>query len=465
MIDCSRLIERHAYYFRLLDFMADWGYDTLMLHFSDDNGLSVRLPGFSNLAARHAFSAAEIKKLVRHAKRRGIDVIPELETFGHTRFLTDNKKYAHLFAGKKTKSISFNALDPLNPESHALMEKLMRATAKLFPSKHLHIGCDEVNLVDYCKERGLDTARVWMDYVNQMIAMARRLGKRAVLWADRDEIEPRFSQMLDRECDKDALPVFWHYSHNVSDRRVKALKRAGFKTIWLAPAVAASEYRCLPARIALKNVERMARYNKRHGTAGLLLTVWEPYRYVQGAAYYGIAYAAEAARLGRKLELNAFHEKFARRVFGTRLESPLASFLRGFPDLEIRWEVAQHLAWGERGISDEGWRSLEKAVKTGKRILPLGEKYEPKKNKDIWVAMQVAALTAWVFAEHLLIGRDGADKQRREAFNLALERCQRELAEEWDRTRFPDDPGKWRPSFPNKLACYILPLAKRLKKL
>ena len=38
MIDCARLLELPQYYYRLLEFMAEWKMNTLILHFSDDHG-------------------------------------------------------------------------------------------------------------------------------------------------------------------------------------------------------------------------------------------------------------------------------------------------------------------------------------------------------------------------------------------------------------------------------------------
>ena len=46
LIDCSRTMERHEYYFKLIDFMAEWGLNTLFFHFTDDHGCAVQLPGF-----------------------------------------------------------------------------------------------------------------------------------------------------------------------------------------------------------------------------------------------------------------------------------------------------------------------------------------------------------------------------------------------------------------------------------
>ncbi len=69
MTDCLRLMEPHRYYFRLVDFIADWGMNVLTLHFSDDHGFGTRMPGFEMIAMRNAFRADEISKLVAHAAK------------------------------------------------------------------------------------------------------------------------------------------------------------------------------------------------------------------------------------------------------------------------------------------------------------------------------------------------------------------------------------------------------------
>ena len=61
---------------------------------------------------------------------RGIEVIPELETFGHTRYITDKTEYQHLTAGKRTKEIHFNAINPLHEDTHSLMFQLIQSVAR-----------------------------------------------------------------------------------------------------------------------------------------------------------------------------------------------------------------------------------------------------------------------------------------------------------------------------------------------
>ena len=179
MIDCSRLIEKHEYYYKLIDFMSEWHQNTLLFHFTDDHGCAIQLESLPGKARYGAFTVTEIKDLIAYASTKNIQVIPELETFGHTRFITDTPGYEHLYAGLKTEKVEFNAIDPLNPETFELMEKLVQEISGIFPSKYLHIGCDEVDLVDYCKSKGLDNHhKVWADYVNRIINLARKYGKK-----------------------------------------------------------------------------------------------------------------------------------------------------------------------------------------------------------------------------------------------------------------------------------------------
>ncbi|MDZ7796936.1 MAG: family 20 glycosylhydrolase [Candidatus Marinimicrobia bacterium] len=207
MIDCARLLERYDYYYRLVDFMAEWQMNTLVLHFSDDHGLSVRLPGFEKLARDHAFSPGEIRKFITYAAEKGIDVIPELEVFGHTRYITDHPDYRHLYIGEWSQELSFNAIDPLHPGTIMLMRGMIAAVADLFPSNFLHIGCDEVNLAPLHLEDETKEARVWTEYVNAMIDIVHEQGKTPVIWNDHLNKNENIAQMLRRDVVPDGMEL------------------------------------------------------------------------------------------------------------------------------------------------------------------------------------------------------------------------------------------------------------------
>ena len=459
MIDCSRLMEPHRYYFKLLDFMGEWGMNVLLLHFSDDHGFGIRMPGFEKIAMPNAFSAAEIKKLVAHAAKKGVDIIPELETFGHTRFLTDRKEYSHLYAGRKTKYITFNAIDPLNHETHSLMKRLITATAKLFPSKYIHLGCDEVDLEEYCKERNLCSDKVWADYVNKVIGYAKDCGKIPMIWGD----HPTKSESIAKLLRKDLIVYDWRYSRTVDEEPVIKLKKYGFKKIISAPSIACWGYRSHMTEIGISNVEKMASLASKYRLEGLITTIWCPYRYFQNAHYYGIAFSAEAGRVGGMPDMKKFKEKFARKVFGTGLTDELDLFLELHPSVIVDNQVAVAILGYK--IPPEKFKEIEAMSKTAFVCIEVGKKYRPAKNAEIFNAMLLAVKASWCCMEYnLLYGKKGfAERKRR--FNEMLKAVRADASAEWDRTRFKDSPWKYKAQFKNSEECYILILLKKMKYL
>ena len=83
MIDMARMKEVDEYYFDLVDQLARFDYNALYLHFSDDQGLTVQLESHPELVSAHAMSRETVRRLVRHAADAGIEVIPEVEAWGH----------------------------------------------------------------------------------------------------------------------------------------------------------------------------------------------------------------------------------------------------------------------------------------------------------------------------------------------------------------------------------------------
>ncbi len=62
MLDPARLTERHDFYFKLLPQLAEWGFNTLWWHFSDDEGFALKLKSHPELASPYAFTKTEMKR-------------------------------------------------------------------------------------------------------------------------------------------------------------------------------------------------------------------------------------------------------------------------------------------------------------------------------------------------------------------------------------------------------------------
>ena len=455
MIDCARIIERHEYYYRLVDFMASWGMNTLLFHFTDDTGCSIALPGFEHIAAKNAFTALEMKKLIAHAKKNGIDIIPELETFGHTRYLTDTKKYAHLYAGKRTKELTFNAIDPVSAESRDIMKKLIRAVKKVFSSEYIHIGCDEVNLAEYCKKNKSDEADVWTSYVNAVIGKVKDADRTPMMWAD----HPTKSAAIAAKLRKDVILIDWRYHRTVKDDVYAGLSRAGFRKIVVAPSIACWEYRFLPAAIALENTEKMIGFNAKHKGMGVLTTIWCPFRYLQDALWYGIAFSAFAVRSRGKVSRAKFNEAFAENVFSSDCKGPIASILSHYPMLTIDHRAARAIT-GKK--PDASVIAEMKTVHTlAKEVLDLSTWYRPQKNERIYEAMLLAATCAYLVSGHTVF-QGATDTVERSAYNELLRSTMKDLSLDWDNTRFADDPQKRKPKFPGHEDQFVLTLIEAL---
>ncbi len=464
MIDCARTLENRAYYPRLIDLMADWHYNLLVLHFSDDHGCTVRLPGFGRLAHPHAFRPEEIRALIRQAERRGIEVVPEIETFGHTRFLTDRPEYAHLRLGAGRRAISFNAIDPLHPDTHRLVRRLIRATAAVFPGRYIHVGGDEVELKAYCARRGLDERQVWSDYMTRVFGWVHENQRTPLFWSCRPG--PEAADHV-RALPRDAVALYWDYDARGTDRGLRALRAVDLRGHITAPAIACYDDRFLPSARSLLNVDRMARYARTHRALGMLTTVWCPFRYIQGAMDYAIAYAGAAAKTGGAPARTAFHRRFAREHLGLGMTPALDRILSLYPRLMIEHPMAVRLFAGDP-FPPESLARMRTLNRLWRRLAPAMAAIAPPKNAAIWDAMRLAVDAAGLCTEAaLLMAATAADREGPLAARVAAYRRLRRttfqrLKADWDRTRYADDPDKRRTRFSNEGNQYALHILRTL---
>ncbi len=210
--------------YRLVDVMAWYKYNRLHLHLTDDQGFrfeSGRYPRLNSIGSwrkstlvRHDgvcgqddkphggyYTKAELRELVRYAKARGIEIVPEIDMPGHalsvmaaypglacfsepvevaTRFgVTDFSKKLYCAGSEKTYEFLFALLDEV---------------LEIFPFEYVHIGGDEAVKTDWkrcerCqslrKAQGLKDERELQGYfLNRAIEFLELRGRRAIVWND-----------------------------------------------------------------------------------------------------------------------------------------------------------------------------------------------------------------------------------------------------------------------------------------
>ncbi len=81
MVDAARVPENLAYYRRVVDFCSEWELNTLQFRLTDDQGSALRFATVPNLVTHaHAFAPDELHGLCEYARKRGVDLLPEVES-------------------------------------------------------------------------------------------------------------------------------------------------------------------------------------------------------------------------------------------------------------------------------------------------------------------------------------------------------------------------------------------------
>jgi len=152
LIDVSRHFIPLDVLKRNLDGMAAVKMNVLHWHLSDDQGFRVQSKVFPKLTGMgsegHYYTQEEIRDFISYAHDRGIRVVPEFDTPGHSRSWFVG--YPELASGEGPFTVEnengpSSVTDPTREETYKFMDKFVEEMAKLFPEAYFHIGGDEVD--------------------------------------------------------------------------------------------------------------------------------------------------------------------------------------------------------------------------------------------------------------------------------------------------------------------------------
>ena len=170
---------------RNLDGMATVKMNVLHWHLSDDQGFRAESKVFPKLTGMGSegmfYTQAEIHELIQYAHDRGIRVIPEFDTPGHSRSWFVG--YPELASGDgpftvETEAGPSSVTDPTREETYKFMDKFVEEMGKLFPDAYFHIGGDEVDgkfwdgnpkIQAFKQAHGMKTNKDLQAYYNQRL--------------------------------------------------------------------------------------------------------------------------------------------------------------------------------------------------------------------------------------------------------------------------------------------------------
>ncbi len=473
MVDAGRVPESLEYYKRVVDFCADWEFNALQFRLADDQGCAVRFSSVPDLLFHeNAFAPEQLHGLAQYAHNRQVELIPELESFGHTGYITRSAAYAHLLDADSQLSSEFTGVIPVHPETLALFNKLYREISAIFPSGYVHGGCDEVNWGGSSLSRSaLQTKQryeIWAEYLNSLNHIAQGLGKQFIVWGD--VVLHNEPKILD-QLSKSIIVMDWNYREKNSAKLQETLSKItanGSRGIG-APGLISYRWGPRAGREQLANIDAFADAYlaaKNSGSLGVILTNWVPSRYIQSSIWDGFAYAAvafkEGSSVARKLGFQRFVEKHFGADWNTDWDEAFRLIYDNAPQVVERetttGAVPLHVPWSNdeqlaKVLADRSPQS-DAFIRLRGLLVQL-EKQVSKNLLDFQAfALSVAYLDHLYWREAIVVeGHARKPLTLEDASLLIREVAERDrtlaeaLSKDWDQGRFSDSAAKLKPLF------------------
>ena len=301
MLDVSRdKVPKMDELLRLVDLFADWKLNQLQLYM--EHTFAYR---GHKVVWREAspFTPSEIRRLDRYCRDRGIELVPNQNSFGHMERWLCHAKYAPLAETNQpwktpwgTMRDKPTTLCPLDRGSIRLVADLYDQLLPNLKSSLFNVGCDETWELGQGRSRAACTrrgkGRVYLDYLNKVYREVRRRNHRMMFWAD---IIMQYPALI-RSLPKDAVVLIWGYEadHPFANecRKVAATKLSFYvcpgTSSWCSFAGRTTNSRA--------NLRVAAKHGLANGAEGYLITDWGDFGHRQ---YLPASYAPLLEGAGR----------------------------------------------------------------------------------------------------------------------------------------------------------------------
>jgi hexosaminidase len=311
MLDISRgRVPTLETVYILVDTLAAYKYNQLQLYTEH----TFQFPSHPLIGqAAGSLSADDILRLDQYCRARHVELVPNLQSFGHLRTMLSLPEYAHLDEVGWRWSIA-----PAHEETYQLFEQLYADLLPAFTSRRFNIDCDETWDLARGQSRGLaqqlgGTQWVYLRHILRLRELAGQHSRRIMLWADIVNEHPDVLPQLP----EDVVLLDWHYESAEDYPTTAALGKSG-REFWVCPGT--SSWNTLFPRLdnALGNIRNFTRDGIANGARGMLLTDWGDYGHYQSpsVSWYPYIFGAATAWTGGRTDPDEFDRVFTPLFLG-----------------------------------------------------------------------------------------------------------------------------------------------------
>jgi hexosaminidase len=269
-------------------------------------------------------TADDILQLDQYCRERHVELVPNLQSFGHQRHMLSLAEYSHL------DEVGWRwSLTPAREETYKLLDDLYADFLPNFTSGWLNIDCDETWDLATGQSKSLAAdigkGRVYLGHILRLRELAAKYGRRIMLWAD---VLHHYPELVS-ELPEDVLLLDWTYEAAEKYPTVEPLGRSG-RPFWVCPGT--STWNTLFPRVdnAVGNIQRLVRDGLAAGASGMLLTDWGDYGHYMplSLSWHAYAFGAATAWTGAQTSPSEFDAAFAPLVLGQSDVEPAVSAMR-----------------------------------------------------------------------------------------------------------------------------------------
>jgi len=385
-LDVKHHLEKKDYYYHLMDKLAQYKVNAIILEVEDKLGYE-RQP---IVGSEDALSIEEWKSLSDYALERNIEISPLVQGLGHASFILKHEQYADL----RDDPDSDWAFNPLDPETYELQFDLYLDAFEAMPhGRYLHVGGDEVHTTG--RGSGKTELELQLTWLNKVCSFAEDHGRIPIFWDDMPLkyaglYSPMFQTNLSREkvdsiwsanehklveyldlFPKNCIYMRWNYSHPQAEGNIKAMEWFAENGMQVMGATAGqTRWVLMPQNESnMENIRSFAQSSIEKGIDGLLLTLWDDDSPHFELYMRGILAFAEYSWSGEKRSMDEIKAVFRQREYAHAVAGEEYGFVDRLELMAAWWNRALL-----KGSSRNALRRMDEPLSEGIIDLPLSDK-------------------------------------------------------------------------------------------